>query len=371
METHMSIAINIGHTRPRHFTTSKINQVINAESKADATKLSKTDKFKDFFRKIGNFFTGIDTTEKTKLGKLYDELQSTVINDPRTNESKVNTPLNKFEKFIMIASLADEGSQNQFKIKRVENNNIKFQVGNTDISSIALSNNSSAIVNKYIDKPEELDNGCTINKSLLQLTHKILQEDENKNLVKLHASINKEWDLSNSVTKNDVARDMDRIDAYDENSKQIIQTNHNKFKTDFQNMTNQELLGMFAGFQGIFTHQAYAQSEAVIQENGNSVTVRVLPGNGENISTTFKDREHNINNEEVVYRHQNIMELNENTMTISTTYDKTQIKNSDLNNELELDTGLIFEDKFEIIRNKDDGSKIMINLIESKMKLKL
>lgn len=327
-----------------------------------AKELINIHNFNDYFNnslaKIENYFNNVSIFQKNKLKKLFNELSYPLFKKDIHTQSEIF--LKKFEKFIMIAALSDKNYQNQFNIK-YSKKEIKFYIANIEVFSMPSFNGVESILKKYF----ESGSNYKIKNSLLELAFKVMEEEKNKNLIKLSAVNNSIWDLSDDKTKEELKKDIKRIEhAFDAIDKESIIESYTKFNKS-KDIFNRDLLNIFACFQGIYSHQTFSNVEVEIKENGTSKKVTILPGNGDGISTLFQTSK---KNSELKQRNIKIIDINDDVMSISTAFNIVQIFNKDT---LLLETGLIFEDKFKIVIDEYDNNKINIVLIDSKMKLKL
>ena len=154
-----------------NFSRTKINQICNATTKPAATKLSLWERFKDVFKGVAN-------KQKTRLGKLFDHLQSPTIdsqysiiyrsnNDLNASSHQVpNSCIDKLNIFAKIRKLALPNEQHRFKVLRTDNIGgmnltLQFRLDDYSLTNANADSFEQAVIDKYVNSEGVVSNDLT------------------------------------------------------------------------------------------------------------------------------------------------------------------------------------------------------------------
>lgn len=342
--------------------TTRVNKIIFAKTEREGTYMGPLDQFKDFFRGI---FRGEDNKKITQLKKLFIQINlgSTEI-----------TPQEKFNNFVKIASLADESSQSKFTIAEninsyFNNKTFEFKIDGIIICKIDSNDDINELINKYTFSQNESfmlknspnmnevkTNDKIINPNLLQIVKSVFDKSNNSTkLINIYKNNNGEhpFNLEDMIKNNDLKKDVKRIDDFDQNTIMLIKNSYDRFINVNVNVTNSDLLNIFATFQSLFIHHLGAQSEILPHSEDIS-----------GIQTAFIVNSNQINREKKIH----LITEKEDMITITTTYLKTRVSNGYADEDPEkIIVKLEINDTFKLTR--PEQKLITFCLIDSEISL--
>jgi uncharacterized protein YaaR (DUF327 family) len=252
---------------------SRIKKMLTANSKEEATKMGRFDRFFDLFRSV----TG--EKKRARLEQLYAQLTAPALEELADSGSTqtIQYPLNKLKNFVKIASLADQVHHAKFKVEikessKFQDNLLVFKIDNETIYTVGLSINSAD--DKTIEFVKKLITKYSISDLIVSkysISDLIVLELSMRDLLALESSIfipnqsailksfysesgNAKYNLEKSALE--INNDILRLQAFKIRDKQLIEAAHNRFKNKGADIL--DLQYIFAAFQGIYTHHSMA-----------------------------------------------------------------------------------------------------------------
>lgn len=247
---------------------SRIKKMLTANSKEEATKMGRFDRFFDLFRSV----TG--EKKRVRLEQLYAQLIAPAPEGLADSGSMQTTqyPLNKLKNFVKIASLADQVHQTKFKVEiekssNFQNNLLVFKIGHEAICTVDLSINSD---DKTIELITKLIAKFSIS-DLIALESSICIPDQSAILKSFYSKAggNAKYNLAESA--HDLSKDNLRLKAFEisdheeeiepgkVSDKKQIEAAYQRFNDEKADIL--DLQYIFASFQAIYTHHAKALDE--------------------------------------------------------------------------------------------------------------